>query len=137
MTYVNNIFTYIIDPLDLLIQNEFSGVPITFDEPVGNESFLIVPSGDELMGLRGAGQVRDYSVEVTYTYKAGADYQKDIQFQHLTEIAERFKRLVWDNTDGSNWFDGRVESIEYGQDEENAELFTAKIECSFSREEVI
>ena len=89
------------------------------------------------MGLRGAGQVRDYSVQITYQYIAGADYQKDIQFKHLSEIAERFKRLIWNNTDGDNWFDGRVDSISYEQDDDAKENFRAIIDCSFSREEVI
>lgn len=134
--YTNNIYTNIISPLDKLIQDEFEGVSITYDEPNGNESFQILPTNDELLGMRGNGQVRDYSVQITYTYKQGAEYQKDVQLQHLANVAERLKRLIWNNTDGDNWFDGRVDSINYEQESEG-EDYKAVIECSFSREEVI
>ena len=137
ITYTNNFYTYIITPLDKIIQDEFEGVQITYDVPSGDEYFSVVPTSDELLGLRGSGQVREYSVQITYTYKQGAEYQKDVQLQHLANVAERFKRLMWNNTDTSNWFDGRVDSISYEQDDDAKENFKTVIECSFSREEVI
>ena len=133
ITYVNNIHDYIVEPLEDLLEAEFTE-DIGFGEHIGIE---IIPNGDELVELRGCGQIRDYSVSIIYSYNAGVEYQRDEQYQHLSNIGERIKRLIWNNTDGSNWFDGKVDSIEYEQDEEDRELFRATLECAFSREEVI
>ena len=133
ITYTNNINDYIVEPLENILEAEFAE-DIGFGEHVGIE---ILPITDNLGDLRGNGQVREYTINIIYSYRAGSDYQRDDQYLHLTNIGERIKRLIWNNTDGSNWFDGRVESIEYEQDEDDKELFRAKLECAFSREEVI
>ena len=132
-SFTNNINTKIIVPFEVLIKEEFASDDVGFN----GKDFEIIPQEDVLLGLRGAGQVRDYSVQVIYKYKAGADYKRDDQFEHLSNIAERFKTLLWNNTDTDNWFDCRVDSINYEQDEDDKELFKAIIDCTFSREETI
>ena len=137
ITYTNNIYTYIIKPLEDLIQAEFIQVKISYEEHSGTKSFLITPNGDTLVELRGHGQVRQYGVIVSYGFRKGGRYSRVDQYKHLTEIGERFKRLIWNYTDGTNWFDGKCDDIRYEQDEDDMELFKAIIDCSFSREEVI
>ena len=137
ITYDNNIYTYIINPLEILIKAEFKNVKINYDKHTGDHSLVIIPDGDELVDLRSGGQIRDYLIQIIYTLKKGGEYVKSKQLNHITEYAERMRRLIWNNSNGSNWFNGRVSDIGYSRDEDDPELFMATLDCAFTREEVI
>ena len=120
ITYENVVYDRVIESLYALLGNEF-GIPIRFDEHKGNQSFLITLGDDELVGLISTGQTREYSVGISYQLVAGGDYGKN-QIKQVSEIAERVKKLIHNNTAYSpsgtyKWHDGRIETITYAQTE--------------------
>ena len=141
IAYDNNLYTYIINPLEDLIQAEFGG-KINYDEHKGTRSIVIKTDGDELVDLRSGGQIRDYLIQIIYTVKKGGEYVKAKQLREVTEYAERMRRLIWNNSNYSAggtdyWFNGRVSDIDYSRDEDDPELTIATLDCAFTREEVI
>tara|TARA_R100000664_G_C2732925_1_gene123090 strand:- start:363 stop:782 length:420 start_codon:yes stop_codon:yes gene_type:complete len=121
ITYENVVYDRVIESLYALLGNEF-GIPIRFDEHKGNQSFLITPNEDELIELISNGQTRQYNIIINYQVVSGSSYGRK-QIKQVTEIAERVKRLIHNNTayspsDVYKWHDGKVENINYSQLEE-------------------
>ena len=121
ITYENVVYDRVIESLYALLGNEF-GIPIRFDEHKGNQSFLITPNEDELIELISNGQTRQYNIIINYQVVSGSSYGRK-QIKQVTEIAERVKRLIHNNTayspsDVYKWHDGKVDNINYSQLEE-------------------
>ena len=132
ITYTNQIET-ILDGIEKLIEAEFN-VPV---KETGNEYFMIEPVSDDLIENLSGGQSRIYSTSITYTMiKAG---RFETNRNHLTNRAERLKRLLFNNTayddSGYVWHDGQVNGIAYEQDEDNPEINRAIIEFSCIKQE--
>jgi len=126
VTYTNQMNT-ILDTVEKLIEDEF---PISvMDEHEGNESIVINPIDDTLIDHLSSANTRSFAVEIIYTMQkpGGMEYTKT----HLTNRAERIKRLLFNNsnysTGGYVWHDGRVDSIIYSQDEEKQDVWMANI----------
>ena len=132
LTYTNQIET-ILNGIEKIIESEFN-IPVGKS---GNEYFMIEPISDDLIENLHGGQSRSYSVRVSYTMIKAGHFETNRN--HLTNRAERMKRLLFNNTayddDGYVWHDGRVNGITYEQDEDNQEIYRALIEFSCIKQE--
>ena len=134
LTYTNQIET-ILNGIEKIIESEFN-IPVGKS---GNEYFMIEPISDDLIENLHGGQSRSYSVRVSYTMIKAGHFETNRN--HLTNRAERMKRLLFNNTayddDGYVWHDGRVNQITYERDEDNPEINRALIEFSCIKQESI
>ena len=134
LTYTNQIET-ILNGIEKIIESEFN-IPVGKS---GNEYILVEPISDDLIENLHGGQSRSYSVRVSYTMIKAGHFETNRN--HLTNRAERMKRLLFNNTayddDGYVWHDGRVNGITYEQDEDNQEIYRALIEFSCIKQESI
>jgi len=132
LTYTNQIET-ILNGIEKIIESEFN-IPVGKS---GNEYFMIEPISDDLIENLHGGQSRSYSVRVSYTMIKAGHFETNRN--HLTNRAERMKRLLFNNTayddDGYVWHDGRVNGITYERDEDNPEINKALIEFSCIKQE--
>ena len=132
LTYTNQIET-ILNGIEKIIESEFN-IPVGKS---GNEYILVEPISDDLIENLHGGQSRSYSVRVSYTMIKAGHFETNRN--HLTNRAERMKRLLFNNTayddDGYVWHDGRVNGINYEQDEDNQEIYRALIEFSCIKQE--
>ena len=123
ITFTNTIYDDVIDSLATIINDEFV-IPIHYDEHRSNQSFLLIPESDTLLEHLSSGISREYSISVEYQVKSGGTYNKN-SFKQVSNIMERFKRLVFNNinySSGTSWFDGRITDIEYSKDEDDETL---------------
>ncbi len=129
ISYTNIIKTNVLDSIEKLLEDEFGGIPVGY-EAKGNECFILQPEEDTLVELLSSGQVRSYSVLIIYEMnKAG---NMELNKDHMTNRAERVKRLIYNNSAYSpsstyKFHDGSVESITYEIDEDDPELKRANI----------
>ena len=133
ITYTNQI-NNIVDKVANILGDEVS-IPITFDEPKGNHSILIVPQEDTLVDLLAQGQSREYSILISYELTTGGNMSENT-FKQLSNTAEHIKRLFApdNNADVSDyWFAGQIESVVYERDEDDETKIRALItfNCSF------
>jgi|TARA_R100001530_G_scaffold121316_1_gene88736 hypothetical protein len=140
ITYENVIYDRIITGLHTLIADEFS-IPIYFDEHESNQSFLITPGEDSLIELMSNGQTRNYAVNISYQLQSGGNYTKN-SVKQVTEIAERIKRLIHNNTAYSpsssyKWHDGRCEMVEYSRDPDDPSLLNAVLQFNCASMETL
>ena len=127
-SYANVVYENVIESLQDLIRKEFK-IPV-IDEHRGNQSFTIDLQGDTLIQMLSSGQSRDYEVDIVYTLMRGGGF-KNVKTQ-LTSTAEHLKRLIHNNTSYSpsgvyKYHDGRIEEVNYEQDEENLEMWRANL----------
>jgi len=132
ITFTNTYHDKIIDTLSTVLANEFS-VPTFLDEHRGNHSFLITPESDSLVTQMSGGTQREFTIQIEYKLKKGGQYNKN-DFKQTTNIMERLKRLVHNNTSydsGATWFDALIDSIEYTRDEDDPSVLisTAIFNC--------
>jgi|TARA_B100000073_G_scaffold343163_1_gene347455 hypothetical protein len=121
--FTNILFTKIIEPLTTLINAEFN-VPVHYDEHRGNTSFLILPQSDDLVSQLSYGTQREYNIEINYQVKFGGNYNKN-SIKQVSGIMERLKKLINNNptsSNGADFFDANISSIEYEQDEDDKSL---------------
>lgn len=140
ISYENVIYDRVIESLSSIIADEFS-MPIYYDAHEGNQSFLITPVSDELNETLTTAKVREYTVNVSYQVDLAGNYTK-LTLKQVSEIAERMKRLIYNNRNytvsGSRQFyNANVSSIEYARDEDNPDLVSASMEINVSVMEVI
>lgn len=127
ITYTNKIKT-VLDSVEKLIEDEFN-IPV-IDEHKGNESIVINPVDDTLIEYLSIGQSRTYNLSIEYTMSKAGGFEnvKD----HLTNRAERIKRLLFNNANYSpsgtyKFHEGQVTSITYEQDEDDPEIWKSII----------
>lgn len=121
--FTNILFTKIIEPLTSLINAEFN-IGVHYDEHRGNSSFLITPQSDSLVTQLSYGTQREYDIEISYEVKFGGSYNKN-SIKQVSGIMERLKRLVDNNptsSNGAEFFDANISSIEYERDEDDKSL---------------
>jgi hypothetical protein len=142
ITYENVIFDRVIDSLHSLLADEFS-VPILFDETDerSNQSFLIRPVSDSLLELLANGQSRQYEIEINYELRLSGNYTKN-SYKQLTEIAERMKRLMHNNSSYSpsgsyKWHEGRIQSTSFERDEEDPTVSNVTMQFNCTSTEVL
>ena len=121
--YTNNIYDKVITNLRKTLGNELK-VPIYLDDHKGASSIVIIPVEDTLVEIFANGQQRDVSILLEYELNVGGMMNAK-HFKQVSNIAEHIKRLFApDNNarDNTNYFGGRVESITYEKDEEEAKF---------------
>ena len=128
ISYTNVIKTNVLDSLEKILEDEFN-LPVGYKN-TGNESISIMPQSDDLIELISNGQVRSYSILISYEMNKGGEFENNMD--HLSKRAERCKRLIHNNTAYSpsssyKFHDGRIESIEYEQDPDSHEILRANI----------
>ena len=133
ISYENVIYDRVIESLSSIIADEFS-MPIYYDAHEGNQSFLITPVSDELNETLSTAKIREYTVNVSYQVDLAGNYTK-LTLKQVSEIAERMKRLIYNNRNytvsGSRQFyNANVSSIEYARDEDNPDLVSASMEIN-------
>jgi len=140
ITYENVLFDRVLQSIQTILADEFS-IPVLFDEHEGNQSFLITPVDDTLITLISKGQARTYIVNISYQLDSGGNYTKN-SVKQVTEIAERVKRIIFNNTAYSpsstyKWHDGRIESIVYSRDEDDPSLLNAVLQFNCASMETL
>ena len=123
ISYSNTIYDDIMETLATLINDEFS-IAVYYDEHKPPQSFVLIPTSDELVVNLSSGTQREYEIEVNYQLKIGGQYTKD-NMKQVSNIMERLKRLVYNNTSyssGATWFGANISSIEYERDEDDQSL---------------
>jgi len=121
--YTNNIYDKVISNLRKTLGNELK-IPIVMDKHQGASSILIIPVEDTLVEIFANGQQRDVGILLEYELNVGGMINAK-HFKQVSNIAEHIKRLFApDNNakDGTDYFGGRVESISYEKDEEEAKF---------------
>lgn len=138
ITFTNIIFDEIIENLAKLINDEFN-ISVHYDEHKGVQSFLLTGLSDDFVTNLSTGVQREYSVEVNYQLKIGGQYTKN-NIKQVSNVMERFKRLVFNNkilSNGSEWFDAQVSSINYEQNEDDETLLNGIANFTCQNIEVI
>tara|TARA_R100001377_G_C3182547_1_gene107229 strand:- start:198 stop:707 length:510 start_codon:yes stop_codon:yes gene_type:complete len=135
--FENIVYDRVISSIENIIKDEFN-VPV-IDEHRGNQSFVIDPQDDTLIEYFASGQSRNYDINIIYTLLKGGGY-KSVKKQ-LTKMAEHLKRLLHNNSNYSpsgsyKYHDGRVESVDYEQDEENLDIWRANLSFNCTVTEV-
>lgn len=131
ISYSNTLKTNVLDSLDKIVNDEFTDIPIYYDQEFhvrGNRFFVFQPQTDELLEQRVSSDVREYTVIIRLYQKAGVDFRKKTEINPITQITERLKRLIANNSDYSpsstyKWHDGKISLIEYRVDNEEAPEF--------------
>tara|TARA_B100000508_G_scaffold140433_1_gene141427 strand:+ start:1922 stop:2344 length:423 start_codon:yes stop_codon:yes gene_type:complete len=138
ITFTNIIFDEIIENLAKLINDEFN-IAVHYDEHKGVQSFLLTGLSDDFVTNLSTGVQREYAVEVNYQLKIGGQYTKN-NIKQVSNVMERFKRLVFNNkilSNGSEWFDAQVSSINYEQNEDDETLLNGIANFTCQNIEVI
>ena len=120
ITYENEINT-VIDKVASIISTELTGVPLGFDQHRGNQSLLVVPQEDTVVEIMANGQVREYTILISYELANTGQYSEN-NFKQISNVAEHIKRLFApdnNSTVSDYYFDGQVDGISYER-EENA-----------------
>ena len=128
ISYTNVIKTNVLDSLEKILEDEFN-LPVGYKN-IGNESISIMPQSDDLVELISNGQVRSYSILISYEMNKGGEFENNMD--HLSKRAERCKRIIHNNTayapsSSYKFHDGRIESIEYEQDPDSPEILRANM----------
>ena len=140
ITFTNVIYDRVIDNLHSIIANEF-GIQIFYDEHKGNQSFLLQPLSDELNEQLTTGIVRDYTISISYEVDLAGNYTKE-SFKQVSLIAERMKRLIYNNRNYSvsgtrQFYNAVIDSTVYERDEDNTDLLRANMTAIVSAMEII
>ena len=128
ISYTNTINSVIMDSIEKLLEDEFN-IPVSHEHS-GNESITLNPVEDNLIENLSSAQTRNYVVDIVYTMVKAGGFE--IGKDHLTNRAERIKRLLFNNSNYSpsgtlKFFNGQVNSIAYENDEDDPELWRANI----------
>ena len=127
------------DSLEKLLEAEFN-LPVSWDEPKGNESFVLDPQGDVLLELLNNAQTRNYIILISYIMNKPGFFEN--VKSHLTKRAERVKRLIMNNTNYSpsgtyRWQEAKITETVFSVDEENPEIKKADMTFECISTEVI
>ena len=121
--FKNIIFDEIIENVATIINSEFN-VPVYYNEHKGNQSFLITPESDNLVTRLSTGAQREYILSISFELKSGGEYTKN-NLKQVSHTMERLKKLVYNNSsysNGSEWFDANITSIEYLRDDDEPNI---------------
>ena len=127
-SYVNVAYENVIESLQDIIRKEFH-IPV-FDEHRGNQSIVVDFVTDNFVEHFSSGQTRSYDVDIIYTLMRGGGWRNTKT--QLTSTAEHIKKLMYNNSNYSpsgvyKYHDGKVQSVEYEQDEDNLDLWRANV----------
>ena len=116
----------ILDTIRSFLNEEFAGsIPIyTGDfKDMGNQSIRLNPIGTDLIELTNLSEVRDYIVDVSYTFKEKT-VKKDT-WEHILRQVSHIEALFQNNVNGAGdtFYNGRLETCRINErTEEEAEI---------------
>ena len=126
ITFVNIWDDKILDTIRSFLNEEFAGsIPIyTGDfKDMGNQSIRLNPIGTDLIELTNLSEVRDYIVDVSYTFKEKT-VKKDT-WEHILRQVSHIEALFQNNVNGAGdtFYNGRLETCRINErTEEEAEI---------------
>ena len=119
ITFTNNLKTNILDPLQALLQAEFT-LSVNYDTEYvqrGTNWFNLQPISDNVLEELASSHTREYQVLIQYYRLVSGQYRKDTHIDTVSNVVERLKRLVRNNTSHQTFFfNGRIEDINYQPD---------------------
>lgn len=121
-TYENVAYDKIIDGIITILADNLK-IPITMDTHRGNHSILIVPESDDINSVLVAGQLRDYTILISYELNIGT--MSENSFKQVSNTVEKIKRLFAPDKNATvtdYWFGGRVESVTYERPEDESKI---------------
>jgi len=110
ITFTNIWETKILDTIRSFLNTEFAGtIPVyTGDfKDMGNQSIRLNPIGTDLIRYDATGEVREYIIDVSYTFKEKL-VKKDA-WEHILRQVSHIEALFFNNQNNT-FFNGRLES---------------------------
>ena len=119
ITYNKTLNSNVIENLTYLLNTEFEGTPIRYDDRFnGNQYFKITPIEDNVIDLRTDGVIREYSIEIQYTQKQVGRFTKRKSLDKRINTIERLKEILRQNT-------ASVEEVLYLKDSAGKDFITS------------
>ena len=122
ITFVNIWEDKILDTIRTFLNNEFAGsIPVyTGDfKDMGNQSIRLNPIGSDLTEVLTSGEVREYILDVSYTFKEQI-IKKDT-WEHILRQVSHIEGLFFQNQNNT-FFDGRLLTCRINEIEEDEAL---------------
>lgn len=116
VTYTKIFETKFLDPFWAVLKGEMNiyiSMDIDFIER-GSRWFNLIIETDKIDSRRSGGQYRLYEVNLRYYQKWKAERDRN-WYNVVTEIGEKVKRLIDDNSNTTNWHDMMI-SVNYNPD---------------------
>ena len=108
ITFVNIWDDKILDTIRTFLNNEFAGsIPVYTGKfkDMGNQSIRLNPVGSDLIERMATGEMREYIIDVSYTFKEKA-IKKDT-WEHILRQVSHIEGLFFQNQ-SNTFFDGRL-----------------------------
>ena len=108
ITFVNIWDNKILDTIRTFLNNEFAGsIPVYTGKfkDMGNQSIRLNPVGSDLIERMATGEMREYIIDVSYTFKEKA-IKKDT-WEHILRQVSHIEGLFFQNQ-SNTFFDGRL-----------------------------
>tara|TARA_R100001594_G_scaffold147968_1_gene202033 strand:+ start:654 stop:1085 length:432 start_codon:yes stop_codon:yes gene_type:complete len=122
ITFVNIWDDKILDTIRTFLNNEFAGsIPVYTGnfKDMGNQSIRLNPVGSDLIERMATGEIREYIIDVSYTFKEKA-IKKDT-WEHILRQVSHIEGLFFQNQ-SDTFFDGRLTSCRINDIEEDEAL---------------
>ena len=122
ITFVNIWDNKILDTIRTFLNNEFAGsIPVytgSFKD-MGNQSIRLNPVGSDLIERMATGEIREYIIDVSYTFKEKA-IKKDT-WEHILRQVSHIEGLFFQNQ-SDTFFDGRLLTCRINEIEDDEAL---------------
>ena len=108
ITFVNIWDDKILDTIRTFLNDEFAGsIPVYTGnfKDMGNQSIRLNPVGSDLIERMATGEIREYIIDVSYTFKEKA-IKKDT-WEHILRQVSHIEGLFFQNQ-SNTFFDGRL-----------------------------
>ena len=122
ITFVNIWDDKILDTIRTFLNSEFAGsIPVyTGDfKDMGNQSIRLNPVGSDLIERMATGEMREYIIDVSYTFKEKA-IKKDT-WEHILRQVSHIEGLFFQNQ-SNTFFDGRLLTCRINEIEDDEAL---------------
>ena len=122
ITFVNIWDDKILDTIRTFLNNEFAGsIPVYTGKfkDMGNQSIRLNPVGSDLIERMATGEMREYIIDVSYTFKEKA-IKKDT-WEHILRQVSHIEGLFFQNQ-SNTFFDGRLLTCRINEIEDDEAL---------------
>ena len=122
ITFVNIWDDKILDTIRTFLNNEFAGsIPVYTGKfkDMGNQSIRLNPVGSDLIERMATGEMREYIIDVSYTFKEKA-IKKDT-WEHILRQVSHIEGLFYQNQ-SDTFFDGRLLTCRINEIEDDEAL---------------
>ena len=122
ITFVNIWDDKILDTIRTFLNDEFAGsIPVYTGnfKDMGNQSIRLNPVGSDLIERMATGEMREYIIDVSYTFKEKA-IKKDT-WEHILRQVSHIEGLFFQNQ-SNTFFDGRLLTCRINEIEDDEAL---------------